>query len=376
MSGICGIIHPSATPNLEDLARTRAALSLPGDRDLQPCIHGSAAMGVAQRWDFQEMSLSSNILVAIDADLVNVESLAADVSGHSDRKHLGGTADLIRELYLRHGLDFVNLLEGNFSLAIWDGNNHRLLLAIDAFAAKNLYWSSDHGLLIFASRVSAVRNGQRERAEVSESALAQFLIFSAVPAPLSIYRGIHRLEPGHLLIYENRQIKTRRYWDIDYVETKNRTEQSWEAELRRAIRSATHRTLGGCEPERTGAYLSGGTDSSSVVAFMSERYPSVNTFSIAFGEAKYNEIEYARTTANQFGARHSEYVVTAQDAIDAIPKLNSYFDEPFANSSAIGAYYCARMAREKGIDVLLAGDGGDEIFAGNQRYADDKRFQI
>src|SRR6185437_14094296 len=105
MSGICGIIHPSATPNLEDLARTRAALSLPGDRDLQPCIHGSAAMGVAQRWDFQEMSLSSNILVAIDADLVNVESLAADVSGHSDRKHLGGTADLIRELYLRHGLD-------------------------------------------------------------------------------------------------------------------------------------------------------------------------------------------------------------------------------------------------------------------------------
>ena len=126
----------------------------------------------------------------------------------------------------------------------------------------------------------------------------------------------------------------------------------------------------------TGAYLSGGTDSSSVVAFMNERQSPVNTYTIFFTEAVYSEIGFARTTAEHFRANHHELSLTSRDTYDAIPKIMEYYDEPFANSSAIGAYHCARMARESGVTTLLAGDGGDELFAGNERYATDKRFSL
>ena len=142
------------------------------------------------------------------------------------------------------------------------------------------------------------------------------------------------------------------------------------------MRSAVHRHLDGCEPLKTGCYLSGGTDSSSVVAFTSEKQRPAQSFSIAFDEAGFSEIEFARTAAARFATRHYEKVLNPQDAAAALDKLVDFYDEPFANSSAIGSYYCALLARENGVDTLLAGDGGDELFGGNSRYADDKRFAL
>jgi len=139
---------------------------------------------------------------------------------------------------------------------------------------------------------------------------------------------------------------------------------------------AVHGHAEGCTAEKTGAYLSGGTDSSSVVAFLSERLSPTNTFSIAFPEARYDEIGFARTTAGRFRTQHHERQLSPQDALEMIPRIARHYDEPFANASAIAAYFCARMAREEGVDTLLAGDGGDEIFAGNERYAADKNFEL
>src|SRR5262249_31675491 len=149
-------------------------------------------------------------------------------------------------------------------------------------------------------------------------ALMGFLILSVIPAPLSIYRAIERLEPGHMLIFERGDVKQHRYWDVIYDETRGKSEQHWAEQIREGIRQAVRRSLAACEPSTTGAYLSGGTDSSSVVAFASEQFRPLNTFSIAFAESRYSEIEYARTTATAFNTQHHEKFITADDAERAI----------------------------------------------------------
>jgi asparagine synthase (glutamine-hydrolysing) len=334
------------------------------------------AMAASWRWDYQQTSSWEQISVACDADLCNVDNISGEIRRLGIDPDPLSLADSFAVLYRHHGLDFVKLLEGNFSFAIWDQTEQRLVLGVDRFCAKNLYWSRDDNALIFASRAGAVREAKTRESEVNETALMTFLILSVVPAPLSIYRGIERLEPGHMLIFERGEVKQHRYWDLVYTETKGKSEQHWTEEVLDGIRQAVRRSLAGCEPSTTGAYLSGGTDSSSVVAFMSEQFQPLNTFSIAFAESRYSEIQYARTTAAAFGTQHHEKFITADDAERAITKITAYYDEPFANSSAVGGYYCAQMAREAGMKTLLAGDGGDEIFAGNERYASDKRFQI
>jgi asparagine synthase (glutamine-hydrolysing) len=178
------------------------------------------------------------------------------------------------------------------------------------------------------------------------------------------------------LTFQGREVKTKRYWDLAYSEDMDRDERYWSQELREEMRGAVHRHLSGCAPEMTGSYLSGGTDSSSVTAFMAERIKPAKTFSISFPVEGYNEIEFARTIAKQFQTRHQERCLTPEDAATAIPKLISYYDEPFANSSAIASYHCALLARDHGMDTLFAGDGGDELFGGNARYASDKHFGL
>jgi asparagine synthase (glutamine-hydrolysing) len=376
MSGICGIVQPGAKPPIE---RLKAMLSTITLRDEQPTVGPAGAgyaMGASRRWDCQQTASWEQITVACDADLCNLDDISAEINRLGSDPDSLSLAECFAVLYRSHGLDFIKFLEGNFSFAIWDQPAQRLVLGVDRFCAKNLYWSTESNSLIFASRAGAVLEAQTRESQVNEAALTSFLILSVVPAPLSIYRGIERLEPGHMLIFERGRVKQQRYWDVVYTETKGKSERYWAEQVHEGIRLAVRRSLAGCERSTTGAYLSGGTDSSSVVAFMSEQFQPVNTFSIAFSESRYSEIEYARTTAGAFGTQHHEKFITADDAARAISRIIAYYDEPFANSSAVGAYYCALMAREAGMKTLLAGDGGDEIFAGNERYASDKRFQV
>lgn len=353
-----------------------AALSLTGEASHITSGGDSISLGVSRRWDFQQVASIREVRVAADAELLNRRELTLSLKEQNFDPTLLSTAELIARLYRQHGISFIEQLNGVFSLALWDEGQQRLLLAIDRLGVSSLYWRKDGDRILFASRVGAIRSTQELPAEVNPAALVQYMLFSAVPAPLAVYQGIEKLQPGHFLVYEGGTVRRRSYWDLEYPESDNTKVDYWAREVREGMRAAVHRHLTDFDPEKTGAYLSGGTDSSSVVAFMNERHSPVNTFSIFFAEAVYSEIGFARTTANHFRANHHELSLTSKDTYDAIPKIIDYYDEPFANSSAIGAYHCARMARETGVTTLLAGDGGDELFAGNERYATDKRFAL
>jgi asparagine synthase (glutamine-hydrolysing) len=376
MSGICGFCQPGATTSKGRLDAMLTACSLPGELGSEGLTGNSIALGVSRRWPCQQISRISGVQIAVDADLYNLEELFDILAREGSNTAQMTLAETLASLYLLRGPDFVQHLQGAFSVAIWDERRQHLLLAVDRFGFKTLYWSLETGRLLFASRVGAVRAAQDVPAEVNPGAITQFLLFSAVSAPLSIFKGIERLSPGFVSVFEGGKVATKRYWDLEYHEDLSRDERYWARELREEMRAAVHRHLVDCTAPKTGAYLSGGTDSSSVVAFMSDRFKPTNSFSISFPIEGYNEIGFARTIAERFATHHHERCLSPEDAAGTIPKLIRYYDEPFANSSAIASYHCALLARENGVDTLLAGDGGDELFGGNSRYATDKQFAL
>jgi asparagine synthase (glutamine-hydrolysing) len=376
MSGICGVCEPGRALGGGSLEPMLAALALPDESGNESIGLESVAMAVARRWDCQQIAVLPGICIATDAAILNRKELESELRDSEYNPARASLAELIARLYLKHGLDFLASLDGPFSLALWDEKSRRLILAVDRLGVHALYWSRQNERVYFASRVGAIRSVHRDSPRIDRMALMQFLLFSGVSAPLSIYEGIERLPAGHFLVFEKGEVRRTRYWNLNYTESAGRTEADWARDVQQTMRAAVHRHMTEEAPERTGAYLSGGTDSSSVIAFMNERHSPVKTFSIFFDDERYSEISFARTAAERFGADHHELRMSAKDAFDAVPKISQYFDEPFANSSAIGGYYCARLARDHGVDYLLAGDGGDELFAGNERYASDKRFSL
>lgn len=376
VSGICGISELGRQITRDHLEPMLSALTVPLDTEQDALVGRSTAFGVSRRWQFQQVGAVAGVYIAIDADLVNAQELSKDLEERGVEARRLSLAESLAWLYVLRGPDFLNLLHGVFSLALWDEKPGRLLLAIDRLGVKSMYWRREEQRLLFASRIGAIQAAQETPAEVNPAAIMQYLLLSVIPAPLSIYRGTEKLSPGFRLVFERGEIKQERYWDIEYPECESHNERYWAYELREGMRAAVHQHLDGCRPETTGAYLSGGTDSSSVVAFISERFSPANSFSISFPETPYNEIGFARVAAERFRTRHHERCLSPQDAREAIPKVTEYYQEPFANSSAIASYYCALLARESGMDTLLAGDGGDELFGGNERYASDKRFAL
>ena len=376
MSGIFGICKPGSGPLRERINRMSSAVARNGESQNVMFSGESAALGVASRWPFQQVGAFERIHVAVDADLCNGADLDRILESEGFDSARGKLSEKIAYLYFLRGCDFLKQLHGAFSIAIWDERQRKLLLAVDRFGFKTLYWSRCGDELVFASRAGGVRQGLELPSEVNATSLVQYLLYSAVPAPLTIYRGIDRLGPGFFLTFQNGATTLRRYWDLEYIEESGKTEAVWADQLREEMRGAVHRHLVDCDAECTGAYLSGGTDSSSVVAFMSEKSAPVHTFSISFPVEGFNEIEFARTTSGRFSTQYHERCLQPKDAAEAIPQIAAYYDEPFANSSAIASYYCALLARENGVDTLLAGDGGDELFGGNARYASDKRFAL
>lgn len=376
MSGIFGITERGSELSTEMLLPMLKSQALAGEFEHDWHAGKSFAMGVARRWNFQQLAVVKGVTVIADADLVELPSLAEVLSIESGVASQISVAELIARLYLKEGPDFLKRLNGGFSIALWDENSENLLLAIDAMGIKSLYWRREGRRLLFASRLGAIRAIQSSSSEVNPGAVLQFLLFSAVPAPMTSDRGTEKLRPGTSLVVSPNRVQEYQYWDLEYPESENLSVAHWSQELRDAMRGAVHRHLEACDPLLTGCFLSGGTDSSSVLAFASERHKPAQTFTIAFQEAQYSEIEFARTSARAFSARHYEKFLAPQDASNAIEKIIAQFDEPFANSSAIGSYYCALLASEQGVRTLLAGDGGDELFGGNERYQQDKYFSI
>jgi asparagine synthase (glutamine-hydrolysing) len=290
-------------------------------------------------------------------------------------------AELLPELlhlYLKDGIAFLHQLRGEFALALWDGREETLHLAIDRFRIHPFFYYHDQEKLVFASRMKGILACPFpvERT-IDPEAVVDMIASSVIPTPKTIFRGVKKLPPGHVLTYRRGKLTLTSYWEISFLQPAEFGEEELARQLKAHLTDAVSSRLAAEKATaRVGTFLSGGVDSSTVTGVLAQLVKSpMKSFSIGFQEQQFNEINYARIAARAFGAELHEYFVTPQDTCDAIPVLLEAFDEPFANASAIPTYYCAKIAREHGVDVLYAGDGGDELFAGNERYAVQRLFE-
>lgn len=278
--------------------------------------------------------------------------------------------EVIIHMYEEVGEACFESFRGMFAIALWDENNRRLLLARDRVGKKPLFYFHDSGRMVFGSEMKAILQAPDVPREIDLEALSDYFSFLYIPAPKSIYKGIRKIRPGHYAVIEDSGFREEEYWDISFAKTDELKEEEWCEKLLETYREAIQIRLISDVP--LGAFLSGGIDSSSVVAIMSElKEEPVITSSIGFDEQDFNEIDYARQIASIFKTEHYEKTVRP-DAISIIEKLAWHYDEPFADSSAVPTYYVSKVAREN-VTVALSGDGGDENFAGYRRYYFDRK---
>jgi asparagine synthase (glutamine-hydrolysing) len=332
-----------------------------------------AQLGAASTTRTASFWSSGELLVACDASLVD---LAGSSTGE-DFPAGASNAEIIAKLYRRHGLAFLGRLRGAFSLAIWDIQSQTMVLAVDRFAVKPLTYYSDDSQLIFASQARSIFATGRVEKQVNGPAIAAFLNFSMVPAPESAFQSLSKLVPGSCLLWKKGTTEVRQYWDLQYLESQSRNANELAQELFSSMSEAVRLYSEDTNKDHLGCFLSGGTDSSSVLGLL-ERHKgkAVNAFSIGFSEERFNELEYARLAAGTFHAQHSIAVLTPEETFADISKIVEGYDEPFGNASVLPTFACLKLARKQGIDVMLAGDGGDELFGGNERYRTERIFGL
>jgi len=258
--------------------------------------------------------------------------------------------------------------QGHFAVGLDDGAG-RTVLALDRFATHTLCYRVQGNRLLFSDRADELAG---PGAEIDPQAIFDYLYFHAIPSPRTIFRDVHRLPPGHFALFDKGQLTVAPYWKPSFQEARNASFDDTRQRFRQLMADAVARQLDGTRPA---AFLSGGTDSSTVaglIAQVSGQAPA--TYSIGFEAEGYDEMAYARLAAKHFGTEHHEYYVTPDALVAGISKVAAHHDQPFGNSSALPAYYCALRAREDGVTRLLAGDGGDEVFGGNTRYAKQRVF--
>ena len=235
---------------------------------------------------------------------------------------------------------------------------------------QTLCWRVIDGRLHFAERADSLA-ALAPRAEIDPQALYDYLYFHVIPSPRTVFKGVHRLPPAHSLHFDRGQIVVQPYWLPRFEEPRRPDFASLAAEFRQRVQDAVAAQLDGSKPA---CFLSGGTDSSTVAGMLKTVAGHAATYSIGFEAEGYDEMAFARIAAKRFGTEHHEHYVTPDDLVKSIPAVAAHYDQPFGNSSVLPAYYCARMAREDGVTRLLAGDGGDEFFGGNSRYAKQRVF--
>ncbi|MDT7540293.1 MAG: hypothetical protein QOE33_197 [Acidobacteriota bacterium] len=306
--------------------------------------------------------------IVFNGEIYNYRLLRAQLEKLGHRFHTDSDTEAIVHAYEQYGADCAKHLRGMFAFAIWDERKEELLLARDRVGKKPLLYSLTRtGQLVFGSEFSALLAHPDVSRDVDETALHHYLTFMCVPAPLTAYRAIRKLEPGHTLRYtRDGEIEIERYWEPDFNRKEKWSEEEAGERAIEVLRDAVRVRLMSEVP--LGAFLSGGVDSSAVVALMSqESSDPVKTFSIGFEEQDFSELHHARRVAEHIGADHHEFIVRP-DAMEVLPTLVEHYGEPYADSSAIPTYYVSRETRRH-VTVALNGDGGDECFAGYERYA-------
>ena len=308
-----------------------------------------------------------SVAVVLNGEIYNYRELRQRLQANGHRFATQGDTEVIAHLYEEEGPDFVRSLAGMFGVAVWDARRQELFVARDRMGKKPLFYSDRGGVLSFASELWALLADSEISREIDPVALDRFFTYTYVPSPFSAFRAVRKLPPGSLLRWRAGRTTIERYWQADFGPTLEVGSEQEAGELvRDAVREAVRRRLVADVP--LGAFLSGGIDSTAVLAAMAELSSQpVQTFSIGFDYAGFDELPYAREIAEIFGADHHELTVRP-DAVEMLPKLARHYGEPFADHSAIPSFYLAEMAR-RNVTVALTGDGGDEVFGGYGRYA-------
>lgn len=369
MTGLCGWIG-SGAPQGEGEARLSGMLAripaLPGSADAR-ATGSDHALALRAREPVRALEQRDGLSLALAGEPRWNDSTLARIAAQR------GHAQALAEAYRSHGARLLEHVGGAFALAVIDAPARRALLAIDRIGIHALCYAQRDAALVFGTTADSVTDHPAVGAEISPQAIFDYLYCHMVPAPATIYRGVNKLLPGQCLWFDDGRMDLRFYWALDYADRAPREFGPLAREFRGRLRECVARSL---DDQPVGAFLSGGTDSSTVTGMLSElRGRPADTYSIGFEAEGFDEIGYARITARHFGARAHEYYVTPQDVADAIPKIAAAYDEPFGNASAVPTYYCAKAALEDGKTSMLAGDGGDEIFGGNARYAKQKLFE-
>lgn len=284
-----------------------------------------------------------------------------------------GHASALAHAYTRHGVACVDYIEGPFSALILDSKNKQALAFTDRLGLHPVYYAELQDGVVFASSASGVLGHPDVGKDLREDGIYDYVYFHMVPSPVSIYKQIKKIPAGHLIQLSDGCLNQKNYWTPQFSENNNEDLSTLSEKLKTLLKESVKDATD--DFSVTGSFLSGGLDSSTVTGFMSELHSGAEAFSIGFSADGYDEMAFARITAKHFGVHLNEYYVTPDNVVDALPTIATSYDEPFGNSSALPAYFCAKLARDHGMDRLLGGDGGDELFAGNERYAKQGVFE-
>lgn len=375
MCGIAGFFRPIGGGDIDDLNRTTRLLAHRGpdsegiffdEKNRVALGHRRLSIIDLSQSAHQPMSNEDGtIWITYNGEVYNYrevhEVLAA--KGHKFKSH--SDTEAVLHAYEEWGEECLNKFSGMFAFAIWDKKKRKLFLARDRIGKKPLFYYWDGMTFAFASELQGLLALDIPR-DIDLAAIHQYLTYQYIPAPKSVFKNIFKLSPASYLILENSTVKIQRYWDIDFSQKiAVKHEEELADEVFEKLKESVKMRL--ISDVSLGAFLSGGIDSSIVVALMSDimREP-VKTFSIGFEEEAYNEIPYARQIAELFATDHKEFIVSF-DALNVLPKLVRHYGEPFADSSALPTYYLSKMTSGY-VKVALSGDGGDENFAGYDRY--------
>jgi len=371
MCGIAGIVRqPGEAVSIETLEAMGQAMRHRGPDDGTTKVYSRAGFsfrrlsiidvaGGAQPLDNEDGSCH----VILNGEIYNYAELRADLERRGHRFRTRSDVETVVHGYEEFGDEILRQLRGMFALALWDEPRQRLLLARDRLGKKPLVYHESQGRLTFSSELQGLLMDSTVPRAPDLVAIHHYLSYQYVPSPLTAFEGVRKLPPGHKLVFEKGVCRVEKYWSLSFEPQLKLEASEAAAELRRLLRDAVKVRLMSEVP--LGAFLSGGIDSSAVVALMAEFGP-VNTFSIGFEDERFNELPFARIVAQRFGTRHSEFIVRPK-AAEILPQLVSHYGEPFADSSALPTYYLAKLTREH-VTVALNGDGGDELFAGYDRY--------
>jgi asparagine synthase (glutamine-hydrolysing) len=375
MCGIAGMVQsePDGAVNVARIHRMCEAIVHRGPDDEGILIKAGVGLGM-RRLSIIDIAgghqpvcnEDKSVWIVFNGEIYNFLELRQELELRGHRFSTRSDTETIVHLYEEHGADCVDKLRGMFAFALYDESKSKLLLARDRLGKKPLHYALQNGTLLFASEIKAIVAVRPDLARVNHHALLQYMYFGYVPDPATAFEPIHKLPPGHLLEFEKGEIKIRQYWDLPQYGTHDpASEEELLEELEHKLAEAVRIRLISDVP--LGAMLSGGTDSSTIVALMARATSQpVKTFSIGFRQADFNEAPYARLVAQKFGTDHHELIVEP-DLVDTMMQLTEHLEEPFGDSSMLPTYFISCLAR-KHVKVALSGDGGDEAFAGYDRY--------